>query len=198
VPYPPADPGAAEGRQDSEERALLEAVRAGDELAFARLFERHWTGVHRLLSRLVGDPEAAGDVAQEVFVQLFRRPPAPGQAPLRPWLYRVAIHLGQNALRSDRRRRTREDVVARDPSRREAAHADLLEAANRAAERNAVRRALMGLSDRHRECLVLRSEGLSYAEVAAALGVAPGSVGTLLARAERAFKDAYLAQRGGM
>ena len=197
-PLPPADPHAADGRQSMEERALLERVREGDELAFARLFEVHWTGVHRVLSRLVGDTESAGDVAQEVFVQLFRRPPEPGEAPLRAWLYRVAINRGYNALRSDRRRRTREDVVARDPSRPEAADADHLEEANRAEERDVVRRTLVRLSDRHRECLVLRSEGLSYAEIAAAVGVAQGSVGTLLARAERAFKEAYLAQRGGM
>jgi RNA polymerase sigma-70 factor, ECF subfamily len=57
---------------------------------------------------------------------------------------------------------------------------------------------LLRLPERQRECLALRAEGLSYAEIAAALGVAPGSVGTLLARAERAFKEAYATQRGGM
>jgi RNA polymerase sigma-70 factor (ECF subfamily) len=173
-------------------------VRRGDELAFARLYEQHWEGVTRLLVRLLGDGDWAGDVAQEVFVQLFRKPPAPGDAPLRAWLYRVAVNRGYNALRSDKRRRTREDAVARDPSSPAAGDAGVLEAANRAEERDVVRRALVRLPARHRECLVLRAEGLSYAELAAALGVAPGSVGTLLARAERAFKDVYLSQRGGM
>ena len=200
-PLPPAEPVdvfAADTRPTMEERALLERVRQGDELAFARLFEQHWEGVHRLLARLLGDADAAGDMAQEVFVQLFRRPPEPGETPLRAWLYRVAVNRGYNALRSERRRRTREDAVARDPSLPASGDAGVLEEANRAEERDVVRRALVRLSDRHRECLVLRAEGLSYAEVAAALGVAPGSVGTLLARAERAFKETYLAQRGGM
>ena len=185
-----------------EEQDLLARVRAGDEAAFARLFDLHWPGVHRLLTRLVGDPEAAGDVAQEVFVQLFRRPPDGETAPLRAWLCRVALNRGYNELRAGRRRRRREDSAAHDPAAPltagAAGDAALTEEANRAAERDAVRRTLLQLPQRQRDCLVLRSEGLSYAEIAAAVGVAPASVGTILARAERAFKQAYLAQRGGM
>ncbi len=196
-PVPSADPYALDARQSPLEQDLLERLRRGDELAFARLYDEHWTGVHRLLARLLGDAEAAGDLAQEVFVQLFRKPPEPGGAPVRAWLYRVAVNRGYNALRSDRRRRTREDAVARDPALTPG-DAGIADEANRAEERDLVRRTLVQVSERHRDCLVLRSEGLSYAEIAAALGVAQGSVGTLLARAERAFKDAYLAQRGGM
>ena len=179
-----------------EERDLVARLHDGDDLAFARLYEQHWDAIYRLLARLTGDGDLAGDVAQEVFVQLYRRPPEPG-APLRAWLYRVAVNRGYNELRSDKRRRTREDAAARDPVN---AAADLasIEEANRADERDAVRRVLLVLPERQRECLALRAEGLSYAEMAAALGVAPSSVGTLLARAERAFKAAYVAQRGGM
>jgi RNA polymerase sigma-70 factor (ECF subfamily) len=200
-PVPPAAPVSVLGRDDRpdlEEQDLLQRVHQGDELAFARLFEQHWDAVARLMTRVVGDPEQAGDVAQEVFVQLFRKPPALGEAPLRAWLFRVALNRGYNALRADRRRRTREDVVARDPSASLAGDAGVLEEANRAEERDVVRRTLLRLPARQRECLVLRAEGLTYAEVAGALGVAPGSVGTLLARAERAFKEIYRAQRGGM
>ncbi|MBI3970397.1 MAG: sigma-70 family RNA polymerase sigma factor [Chloroflexi bacterium] len=185
-----------------EERDLLDRLRDGDELAFARLFEQHWDGVYRLLAKLLGDADAAADLAQDVFVQLFRLPPETGSAPLRAWLFCVALNRGYNALRSERRRRNREDAVARDPSRGSnrgaIADAALLEEANRADERDAVRRVLIALPERQRDCLILRSEGLSYAEIAAAIGVAPGSVGTLLARAERAFKQRYLAQRGGL
>src|SRR5581483_7822750 len=100
-----------DGQPLPEEQTLLERSRGGDELAFARLFERYWEGVVRVLVRLLGDAEAAGDLAQDVFVQLLRRPPD-GSVPLRAWLYRVAINLGYNALRAERRRRHREDAAS--------------------------------------------------------------------------------------
>jgi RNA polymerase sigma-70 factor, ECF subfamily len=185
-----------------EEQDLLERVRSGDETAFARLFERHWEPVCRLLVRVTGDADTAGDVAQEVFVQLYRKPPLDEGVALRAWLYRVALNRGYNTLRADRRRRTREDTVAGDPTTFSGAGAgpsgSLEEVVNRAEERDAVRRALVRLPERQRDCLVLRAEGLSYAEIAAAVGVAPGSVGTILARAERAFKAEFLARRGGL
>jgi RNA polymerase sigma-70 factor, ECF subfamily len=181
-----------------EEQALLERVRGGDETAFTHLFERHWDAVCRLLIRLTGDADAAGDLAQEVFVQLYRKPPVNEDVPLRAWLCRVALNRGYNALRADRRRRTREETVAGDPTAAGGAAGSLEEIANRAEERDSVRHVLMRLSERQRDCLVLRANGLSYAEIAVAIGVAPGSVGTLLARAERAFKAEYLSRRGGL
>jgi RNA polymerase sigma-70 factor (ECF subfamily) len=186
-----------------EEQALLERLRTGDEAAFTSLFERHWDAVCRLLVRLTGDADAAGDLAQEVFVQLYRKPPLNEDVPLRPWLFRVALNRGYNALRADRRRRTREETVAGDPTAAGAAAGgaggeSLEEIANRVEERDSVRHVLMRLSERQRDCLVLRANGLSYAEIAVAIGVAPGSVGTLLVRAERAFKAEYLARRGGL
>ncbi|HEX2184209.1 MAG TPA: sigma-70 family RNA polymerase sigma factor, partial [Chloroflexota bacterium] len=175
--------------------------RDGDEHAFARLFERYWDAVCRFLVRLVGDADDAGDLAQEVFVQLYRKPPVAEGVPLRAWLYRVALNRGYNAMRASRRRRTREDLVANDPTsagQPGAAGDDLAAVANRAEERDLIRQVLLRLPERQRDCLTLRNEGLSYAEIAAAVGIAPGSVGTLLARAERAFKAEYLARRGGM
>jgi RNA polymerase sigma-70 factor (ECF subfamily) len=185
-----------------EEQALLERLRTGDEAAFTSLFERHWDAVCRLLVRLTGDADAAGDLAQEVFVQLYRKPPLNEDVPLRAWLFRVALNRGYNALRADRRRRSREETVAGDPTAGGADGAavgeSLEEIANRVEERDSVRHVLMRLSERQRDCLVLRANGLSYAEIAVAIGVAPGSVGTLLVRAERAFKAEYLARRGGL
>jgi RNA polymerase sigma-70 factor (ECF subfamily) len=196
VPPPPSGQLIRDGGPTIEERDLIARVRDGDDLAFARLYEQHWDSIYRLLVRVTGDGDLAGDVAQEVFVQLYRKPPG-ASAPLRAWLYRVAVNRGYNALRTDKRRRTREDAAAHDPLGA-VVDPSSMEEANRAEERDAVRRALLQLPERQRECLALRAEGLSYAEMAAALGVAPGSVGTLLARAERAFKETYVAQRGGL
>src|SRR5687767_10487310 len=118
-PLEPVDVFAQDTRPSIEERDLLERLHKGDELAFARLYELHWDGVIRLLIRLLGDADEAGDVAQEVFVQLYRKPPAPltdalgeptGGTPLRAWLFRVALNRGYNAMRSGKRRRAREEA----------------------------------------------------------------------------------------
>ena len=73
-------------------------------------------------------------------------------------------------------------------------HADASNAAGqveRDEQRAAVRRALIDVPERQRECLLLRHSGYSYAEIAATLGIAVGSVGVLLARAENAFRLNY-------
>ena len=61
-------------------------------------------------------------------------------------------------------------------------------------EQAAIRQALVEVPERQRECLLLRHSGYSYAEIAATLGIAVGSVGVLLARAERAFRAQYRRQ----
>lgn len=165
--------------------ALLERLRRGDEAAFEELFVRHYATVYRVLYGLTGRREAAEDAAQETFLILYQRPPASHQ-PLRPWLCRVALNIARNALRSERRDAARVERAAQAPTA-----ADPSEAAERAEERERVRAALATLPQRQAHLLILRHAGLSYAEVAAALDLAPGSIGTLLARAERAFAEVY-------
>jgi RNA polymerase sigma-70 factor (ECF subfamily) len=107
------------------------------------------------------------------------------------WLYRVAVRLGYNALRSARRRAQYEIAAGRDALDRDAPP-DPAAAAEQAEERARVRAALKRMPERSAQLLILRHSGLSYQEVAAALGLAPGSVGTLLARAEAEFEKLYL------
>jgi len=168
------------------DQTLLERLRQGDESAFNNLFVRHYAVVYRVVYGLTGTREAAEDAAQETFLALYRRPPAPDQ-PLRPWLCRVALNTARNALRAERRDALRVERAALDV----VAAGELAEAVERAEERDRVRAALATLPQRQARPLLLRHAGLSYAEVAAALDLAPGSVGTLLARAERAFAEAY-------
>lgn len=170
--------------------ALLADVRAGSEAAFEALFGRYYGQVHRLLQRLVEDE--ADDLAQAVFWRLYTRPPRVLQGDLRGWLYRVATRLGYNALRARRRRERHRDrwavlvgQVGEDPSPGPEA------ASEQEAERRQVRAALASLKARDAMILALRHSGLSYGEIAKALKIAPGSVGTLLARAERSFVAAY-------
>jgi RNA polymerase sigma factor (sigma-70 family) len=155
---------------------------------FAALFDGQFGRLFRYLHRLSGDPDLAGDLAQDAFVRLYRRgsmPYAPGA-----WLVTTATNLFRNA-RSTRSRRERLLTVARG----EEAHSDpppsAEEAVNAEATRLRVRKAIDEMPERERQLLLLRAEGFSYREIAAALELNEASVGTLLARARDAFRKGY-------
>jgi RNA polymerase sigma-70 factor (ECF subfamily) len=170
-----------------EEDALIERLRQGDQAAFERLFLRHYGQIFLVLYHLVGSREEAEDLAQETFLALYDQPPAAGAGTsLVAWLCRVALNRGYNALRGQRRAQQRLERVAEPP-----AQIDPQDELARTEDRALVRAAIARLPERQGRLLLLRYAGLSYAEIAAALQVAPGSVGTLLARAERAFEAAY-------
>jgi RNA polymerase sigma-70 factor, ECF subfamily len=170
-----------------EEDALIERLRQGDAAAFERLFLRHYPQVFRVLYHLLGSREEAEDLAQETFLALYDQPPATGMgAALVAWLCRVALNRGYNALRGQRRTQQRMERIAEPP-----AQIDPQDELARAEDRALVRAAIAKLPDRQGRLLLLRYAGLSYAEIAGALELAPTSVGTLLARAERAFEAAY-------
>lgn len=171
-----------------QSEALLSELRRGSQEAYETIFQMYYGKVFGLAYRLLGSAQEADDVAQEAFLRLYLRPLPDGREHnLQGWLLRVATNLGYNVLRSRRRRQANEGkalpdgVGAADPT-------DALVAADTAAR---VRQVLARLPERQVQILLLRQAGLSYAETATALGVAPGSVGTLLARAERAFRQAY-------
>jgi RNA polymerase sigma-70 factor (ECF subfamily) len=105
-------------------------------------------------------------------------------------LYRVAVNLGYNALRAARRRTVYEQ--ADDPP----VSADPGAGVAQRDERRRVRETLAELPEQQAQLLMLRYAGLSYKELAQALDVAPTSIGTLLARAERAFEARYRASAG--
>jgi RNA polymerase sigma factor (sigma-70 family) len=156
--------------------------------AFVALFDVHFQRLYRYLDRLSDDPELAADLAQEAFIKLYRR----GSLPDAPeaWLITVAMNLFRNA-RSSRARRRRLLTL----SRGEGAHSDQPpspeEATVTADTRRQVRLAVDRLPERDRHILLLRAEGYSYREIAGALGLHEASVGTLLARAVRAFRKSY-------
>ena len=158
------------------------------EARFATLFDQHFAAIFRLLDRLTGEPDVAADLAQETFVRLYRRG-APPDAPDR-WLVSVALNLFRNHAGSRRRRGRLLTVV-----RAEGVHADAAPAPDAAllAEetRERVRHALDQLPARERSLLLLRAEGYSYRDCASALQLNEASVGVLLARAKRAFRDRY-------
>ena len=149
--------------------------------------DAHYASIFRYLDRLSGDPDLAADIAQEAFVRLCRR----GALPDKPdrWLVTVALNLFRNE-RSTVGRRAR--LAARHASDlRPASSPSPAERFDALRLQARVREALDRLSLRERELLLLRAEGYSYRDLAAVLELNETSVGTLLARAKRAFEGAY-------
>jgi RNA polymerase sigma-70 factor (ECF subfamily) len=162
----------------------------GQDTPFERLFRAEYPTVVAVAYRVLADAHEAEDVAQEVFCQFYRRhsPDAPWAA---PWLYRAAAHMALNRIRGNRRRASRESREAVQSGRLHDAAAvslDPQEAVQRDEQRDEVRAALARLPERSAALLALRYSGLSYGEVAAALDVPVGQIGTLLRRAEAAFR----------
>lgn len=169
---------------------LLQRLSRGEDLAFDCLFLRYHTQVYRVAYGLVGRREEAEDLAQETFLELYRNAPTLDRAPtLLPWLCRVALNKGYNALRGERRERERVERWAVMPEQ-----IDPVVEVLRLEERAKVQAVLRELPTRQSELLLLRHVGLSYGEIASVIEVAAGSVGTLLVRAERAFLAAYKGQ----
>ena len=152
--------------------------------AFERFFRAHYPAVVRIAHSVVGDGQAAQDVAQDVFIAALRRFPDPDQSPhAAAWVRAAAAHTGLNAIRGERRRDRRQQLS--DAGVAPASPEETVLDREAAAE---VRRALARLPRRSATVLVLRHSGLTYAEVAEAMNVKTGHVGTMLRRAESALR----------
>lgn len=137
----------------------------------------------RYLTRYCGDSDLAEDAAQEAFVRLSERPPD-DDSNLRAWLYTVATRV----LLDDRRTaRRRAELLEADPGSAPIGRAgeDPETSLDRRERRRIVRAALQRLSFKERTVLLMREEGFSHREIAAAVDTTTGSVGTMIARALR-------------
>jgi RNA polymerase sigma factor (sigma-70 family) len=155
------------------------AVRAD----LGEVFRRDYQLVVGVAARVLGSRDEAEDVAQEVFLAFGRSSVPAGEAG--GWLSVAAAHTALNLLRSGRRRTAREDraTVAADR-----VVPDVADAVVTLEDRRRVRAALARLPRTQAVALVLRHSGLSYTEVATALDMSPGSVGTTVRRAESALR----------
>lgn len=150
--------------------------------AFESFFRTHYRSVVRLAQGVVGDSQRAQDVAQEVFLAAYRRFPGDYDEAA-GWVRVAAVHTALNLLRGERRRDRRQLLVH--------AVTPLPSPEDTVIEREAradVRRVLGRLPRRTAAVLVMRHGGMSYVEIAEALGVKVGQVGTLLRRAETALR----------
>ncbi len=175
---------AAQGRGERMKRvAVSGSARGAVRADLDEVFRRDYQQVVGVAARVLGARDQAEDVAQEVFLSFGRSAVPVAQA--RGWLCVAAAHTALNLLRSGRRRASREQSVA---ATGEAVVSDVAEAVLTLEERSRERAALGRLPRKQSVALVLRHSGLSYAEVAAALDLSPGSVGTTVRRAESVLR----------
>lgn len=166
----------------------MKANEAGFDLE--TIFRAQYERIARVIARVIRDPARAEELAVEVFLKLGRNRQAQGEK-AEGWLYRTAVRMSLNELRGQTRRTRYERLpgfVRRPPTPEE------IRATTEEQER--VRWVLSVIEERQAELLLLRSDGLSYDEVASALDLNPASVGTLLSRAQHAFRKEYVKRYG--
>lgn len=175
---------------DDPDVDLMLALGRGERKAFDLLYQRWRTPVYRFALRMLGRPGSAEEVAQEVFVRVYRaRERYRPEATFRGWLFRIAAHLCSN----ERRRASNRLELVSDPDegeQRRSLAADPMEVAQGGQLASAVDRALDALPERQRAAVLLaRYEGCSMAEIGLALDITPGAAKVLLHRAREALRD---------
>jgi RNA polymerase sigma-70 factor (ECF subfamily) len=152
-----------------------------------RLFREYHDPLVRYLTRRLGDRDWAEEVAQETFVRALRQDTLQNE---RAWLFAVATNLVRDEARKDARRRRHLELLRAEAEAESVVEPPITDL-ERAQERALARRAIDALSERDREALLMREEGLDYNEIAEALELSVASVGTTLSRARRRLVEAY-------
>ena len=151
------------------------------------LFEAYHQPLVRYLTRQMGDRDWAEEIAQETFVRALKQDVIASE---RSWIFAVAMNLMRDEARRDARHRRRLELM-----REEAKAGSVVmpgpTSMERDEEREMARKAVAMLAERDRDALLMKEEGLSYDEIAAALDLSAASVGTTLSRARRRLMEAY-------
>ncbi len=201
-------PGAEASNQTSreleaeEDRVLIQSAQQGDKLAFQKLVQRHQRRAFGIAFGLLRDEQDAREVVQEAFLRVHRGLDSfQGGSTFFTWLFRIVTNLCIDQLRKPSRRDTeldesREIDEADIPLLSRIDGANPLDVIRRGEIRNKLEAALAALPVYHRGVIVMREvEGLSYEEMAAAMGVSKGTIMSRLFHArqklQRALADCY-------
>jgi RNA polymerase sigma-70 factor (ECF subfamily) len=153
---------------DSDLITIRRAI-AGDELAQRTLWTRHAPHIDAVVRRMVGDPDLAQDVAQDVWIQIFRALPTyRGDAQFGTWAHRIAVNRTLNAMRRVKRLERTETPIEDDD------HA-VAPDGERALLAATIEEAAGRLSPGARTVFLLHDvEGFTHEEIARELGITPG------------------------
>ena len=180
---------------DASSEAITEVNSSDADLDLSTIFHAQYARIARVIAGVIRDRARAEELAVDVFLKWSRHRKAHGKEAA-GWLYRTAIRTALNELRSVTRRTRYESLFgflsfykpSPPPTPEEIRAADETQ--------DKVRLVLSVISSRYAELLLLRSEGLTYEELASALGLNPASIGTLLSRAQQAFRREYIKRYG--
>src|SRR5437868_4393508 len=175
-------------------------VREGDAAAFTELVLRYQNRLLTVLEHLVGNREQAEDLAQEVFVRVFKaRERYTPEAKFSTWLFTIANNIASNALRSRSRRRevgvpegngAESTPLSLDQLAKAASGAMPTRALDRAEQAEMVRSAVASLNERQRMALLLaKFEGMSYQDIAQTMDLSVQAIKSLLSRARVNLKE---------
>ncbi len=181
-----------------ENQQLVQLVLDGDTQAFNDLVERHQSRAYNLCLRMLGDADAAADVAQDAFISAYKHLPSL-RGEFRPWLMRIVANGCRDVLRSKKRRPSVSLDLERDdddtPAMQIADTSDGPEAALMKSElQKTIAGALAEIPDDQREVIILSDiQGLSYQEIADMTGINIGTVKSRLNRARSRLRELLMA-----
>lgn len=164
--------------------AIVRRAIEGDERAMRLLWNQHAPHVDAVVRRLAGDPDLAEDIAQEVWIQIFRALPSwRGDAKFSTWVHRVAINRALNALRRTRRLASLETGIEEDS-------ASVEQDGDRAMLAASIESAARKLSPGARTVFLLHDvEGYTHEEIAAELGITAGGSKSQLFKARAKLRN---------
>jgi RNA polymerase sigma-70 factor (ECF subfamily) len=186
----------------AEEATLVAELQAGSEHAFAMLIALYSQSVYSMIARSLRDPSDAADVTQEVFVKVFRHIGSfHGDASLRTWIYRIALHEASNQRRWWSRHKRQELTLDAQHENEDGESLSLgdtlasntdspLECVCQSEAKEQVAAALRNIPEAFRTVVVLREiEGFGYEEIADMLKVNLGTVKSRLTRGRAALRE---------
>ena len=191
----------------AEEASIITELRAGSDDAYAWLVAHYHQPVYSLVYRIIHDPADAADTTQEVFIKVFRGiKNFNGEASLKTWIYRIAVHEASNQKRWWFRHKRQECTIeapdsTKDDNDRATGLKDTLADENDSPFdcyaheeiRARVETELKEVAEPYRTTLILRDiEGLSYEEIAEILQVSLGTVKSRLTRGREALRNRLL------
>jgi RNA polymerase sigma-70 factor (ECF subfamily) len=197
-----APENAAAGKSDAHDKALMVQIAQGDEHALRELIEKHQGAVYGTIAKMLGDPIEAQDLAQQVFVRVYRAAASyRATAQFRTWMFTIV----RNLVFNEHRRRSRATFVSLHPPEGDAAHGgsssglDLPDTANKTPDDHLLQQemmrkvddAILALPEQQRLAIVLRRyDEFSYEEIAEILKTSVPATKSLLFRARETLRTA--------